>query len=237
MWAGPGAAGSHRSAGVVHELDGISAVGVEITCRRRRRSPAEWLLVHESVAPFGVHHVDGIPVTPVARTLIDLSSFIPKTHLERALEDSLRRRLTSIPSLKMALLQERGRRRAAGALRELILARDPNASPTDSELEVRVLQALAEAGLPPPERQHRVSGPSGFKARLDFAYPEAKIAIEADSYRWHTGRSAFVRDRGRLSVLASLEWRVVLVTWDDLAMKRDGWLGSLRRLYGQQRLL
>jgi restriction endonuclease-like protein len=176
-------------------------------------------------------------VTSATQTLIDLSCLIDPLDLELALEDALRRRLTSIPTLWMALGRERGSvRRPARTLRSLILDHGPGGSSTDSSLEVRVLQAIDGAGLPRPLCQYDVSGPNGFRTRLDFAYPGALVAIEADGFRWHSGRSAFERDRRRLSILASLGWRIIFVTWDELVTNPDRFLSALKLVIGQRAL-
>ena len=76
---------------------------------------------------------------------------------------------------------------------------------------------MRRAGLPEPERQYEIRDPSGrLVARADFAYPAAKLAIEADSRTWHTGRIRFEHDLARRNALTKLGWDVVHVTWGDL---------------------
>lgn len=57
--------------------------------------------------------------------------------------------------------------------------------------------------------------------RVDFAYPEIKLAIEADSVRHHTGREAVQRDVEQRRELISLGWTVVVITDQDLRHRRD----------------
>ena len=72
--AGPGAMGSHRSAGFSWELDGCRPGAPEIVVPRGRRARLAGVRVHEStdIGLVTPRIVDGIPVTPVARTLLDL---------------------------------------------------------------------------------------------------------------------------------------------------------------------
>src|SRR5438270_9369463 len=45
-------------------------------------------------------------------------------------------------------------------------------------------------------------------ARVDFAFPAAKVAVEADGYRWHSGRAQWQQDLERRNALTNLGWRV-----------------------------
>jgi hypothetical protein len=81
--------------------------------------------------------------------------------------------------------------------------------------ETRLRLVMLRAGLPTPVAQFRVFDDDGFIARVDFAYPELKIAIEYDGL-WHSEPGQFARDRRRLNRLADAGWRVIFVTAADL---------------------
>jgi hypothetical protein len=81
--------------------------------------------------------------------------------------------------------------------------------------ETRLRLVMLRAGLPTPVAQFRVFDDDGFIARVDFAYPELKIAIEYDGL-WHSESGQFARDRRRLNRLADAGWRVIFVTAADL---------------------
>ena len=51
---------------------------------------------------------------------------------------------------------------------------------------------------------------------MDFAYPELLVGIEADSYRHHSSRTDWARDRTRNNLLVAIGWRILPVTWEDL---------------------
>jgi hypothetical protein len=85
----------------------------------------------------------------------------------------------------------------------------------ESPPETRLRLLLDREGLPPPVAQFRVFDESGFIARVDFAYPELKVAIEYDG-AWHGGRQAFLSDRRRLNRLVAAGWTVLHVTADDM---------------------
>jgi hypothetical protein len=85
----------------------------------------------------------------------------------------------------------------------------------ESPPETRVRLLMRRAGLPSPEAQYRVFDDAGFVARLDFAYPELKLAIEYDG-AWHGRPGALGRDRSRLNRLFEAGWEVVFVTAADM---------------------
>jgi very-short-patch-repair endonuclease len=84
----------------------------------------------------------------------------------------------------------------------------------ESPQETRLRLVLHRAGMP-PVAQYRVHDRYGFVARVDFAYPEARLAIEYDGL-WHAERRAFIDDRRRLNRLTAAGWLVVHVTVEDL---------------------
>jgi G:T-mismatch repair DNA endonuclease (very short patch repair protein) len=85
----------------------------------------------------------------------------------------------------------------------------------ESPQETRLRLLLGRSGLPAPIAQFRVFDDEGFVGRVDFAYPDLKIAIEYDGL-WHSERKAFLSDRERLNRLAAAGWTVLHVTADDM---------------------
>ena len=81
----------------------------------------------------------------------------------------------------------------------------------ESPPETRLRLLLHRAGLPVLVAQYRVFDDAGFVARVDFAGPDAKVAIEYDGL-WHADPAQFAKDRRRLNRLSSAGWRVVFVT-------------------------
>ena len=84
----------------------------------------------------------------------------------------------------------------------------------ESPQETRLRLLLQRAGMPPVAR-YRVDDEGGFVARVDFAYPEGRVAVEYDGL-WHAERRAFLADRRRLNRLDAAGWVVLHVTLDDL---------------------
>lgn len=232
LWAGAGAVSSHRTAGALWGLDGMPPGVVEITTLRRLRSPA--VLLHQSrLTPRDATAIGSIPVTDSTRTLIDLGAVARREMVEVALDDALRRRLTSL-KLLLARLDDLGGkgRRGAGVLRSLLEQRDPKKPPPESVLEARLIGLLRRARLPEPARQFPVREGGRLLARVDLAYPEVLLAIEADGYRYHSGRVAWQRDLKRRNALTSRGWRVIHVTWNDVVGGGERVLTEIRRALG-----
>jgi very-short-patch-repair endonuclease len=208
------------------------------TPKKRRRSG---ITVHRSA----VHDCDrawvsSIPATNVTRTLLDLGTVTSKDIVEMALDDALRRRLTSLSRLTSRLDELGGKgRRGTGVLRRLLAERDPNLPPAESVLEARLIRLLRRAHLPEPSRQFEVREQGRLLARVDLAYPDFLLAIEADGYRYHSGRAAWQGDLERRNRLTSRGWRVIHVTWADITSGGKEIVADIRRALhepGQLRL-
>ncbi len=220
----PGAAASHRAAGGVIKLAGVEPGVLEISVLRGNLRHRSGVSIHEvsQLPSVDVTVVDAIPVTTPTRTLIDLAAVVSVEVLEEALDDALRRRLTTIARLRWRLdnLARRGRG-GITAIRKILDARNPGAAGPQSPLETRVARLIRRAGLPEPVRQYHVRDGNRLIAVVDFAYPEVKVAVEADGYRWHSGRAQWERDLSRRNRLASLGWQVIHVTAADLRRPDD----------------
>jgi very-short-patch-repair endonuclease len=215
LWLGDIGAVSHRSALIAWNLDGLRRAPIELSTIRFHHSEAD-LILHR-VQPFDADEVtllDGMRITSVNRTLLDLCAVVPRVVVEQALESALRLRLTDPETLRSYVERQSGRRRRASVLRDLL--RDMPDRVTESALEAVVWALSRENGLPLPQRQHEVRTETGVLiGRVDFAYPQMRIAIEADGYAFHSSRRDWRRDRERQNALVRLGWTVYRVTWED----------------------
>jgi very-short-patch-repair endonuclease len=105
----------------------------------------------------------------------------------------------------------------AATIRTLVDARTDSHAVPQSMFESKLLRVLKAAGLPGPVLQHEVRDAGRLLAVVDFAFPDARLAIEAEGYRWHSGRRRFANDLARRNALTAVGWRVVHVTWRDLS--------------------
>ena len=146
---GPAALLSHRSAAALHGIGADSSTVTDVLAARSGRRH-ERVLIHRtrSIHPGDRTVRDGIPVTSVARTLLDLADVVDSRRLERALEEADRLRLLDARQLGRVLERANGRRQRK-RLASLLAAVRP-APHTRSELERRFIDVIRAAGLPRP---------------------------------------------------------------------------------------
>ncbi len=216
-WAGGfRAAASHRSALALMNLPGGRRNVPEIVTPRWRRARHDGVVVHETtvLSADDVTGVDGIPVTTPARTLVDAAAVLHPSTLDIAVDEALRRDLVTFDALWTRVAELGGRGRAGTAhLRAFLAARHPDADLSESVRETLLVDALVAANLPRPVLQQEIRDRSGtFVARVDAAYPHARVALEYDSYLHHGGRAKHARDLERRNRMAALGWHVISVT-------------------------
>jgi len=214
------AVASHRAAAGLHEIPGGREDLIEITCPRWRRAQHDGLLVHETRALTDHDRtvVDKIPTTTVERTIFDLAAVCGPFTVELAIDNALRRELTTLDELGVTLRRvgKRGRK-GTKLLRSLLAERDPAYTPTESERELMLVRLLRQHGLPKAERQFSIHDDEGnFIARPDLVYRDLKIAMEYDSYERHVGKHALVRDSRRRNAVSALGWIVLVATAEDV---------------------
>jgi len=145
--AGPEAVLSHNSAGALWYLR--RSERLEVTVSGSRRS-VKGLRIHRSVLPPS--HVtlrDGLPVTTVARTLLDLAEVLDRPRLDRVWEAADRLQLLDVRAVEQVLADWPGRR-GLKPLAALLAHQCAGAADTRSDLERAFLAVCAAHGLPAP---------------------------------------------------------------------------------------
>lgn len=229
--AGPAVA-SHRSAGRILEFAGMPEDLVEVTALRHRRRRASDVIWHESfhLSERDVTQIGGIPVTRPVRTFLDLGVVLSPDELETVLNEGIRRNLLSVPAIARRLEELGPLRHGTGVVRVVLDRQAPGRRAPESVLETKFLQLIRSAGLPEPVPQFRVNLGGGAIARVDFAYPRRRVAIELDGAAYHSGELAERRDRRRDNRLGAVGWRVLRFGWDDVTRSPDHVVGMMRAL-------
>lgn len=186
---------SHRSAGALwgllpperHRPRREREIEVVVSSNSARRRPGMRVHRRSDLAPEHRREVVGIPVTDPVSTLVDLASCIPRGLLERAINDADRLDLVDLEVLRTEL-DWLPARPGMTVLRGLL----GGGALTDTGLERRFLLLARSAGLPRPETQAWVNG-----YRVDFYWPDLRLVVEADGWRYHRTAVAQTTDYRR----------------------------------------
>ncbi len=200
---------ARRSAGELWQLDRVRAVRPELVVPYERHPRAVGLVVMRSkrLGESDRASRQGLPVTAIERTIIDLAAVLNDEDLECALHSAWRQGLTNSDRIVRRLTRLDGPGRAgAGRLRRLLRQLSTD-TPLESPLEVKVARLLRTAGIAEPIAQF----PIGWY-RADFAWPDAKLVLECDGRQYHRD---FDADRARWSAIAGAGWRVIFLTWKE----------------------
>lgn len=156
--------------------------------------------------------VRSIPVTSPARTLVDLSYGLDERQFGRLVDRAERDGLCTIDAVARCVGRlDEGPGRSLAVVRRAMALRVPGYGPGDSDLEQDALAALAEAGLPLPERHWSVVL-DGHRYVIDLAYPDQAIAIELLGFRDHGHRSALDDDSERTRRMILHGWTMLPFT-------------------------
>jgi hypothetical protein len=213
--AGTTVAACMGTAAAAYGFDTERTVDVHVLnpCGRRLRS-TDGLVVHRREgAPLT--QVGGRPATTPAWTAIEVARGLRRPRALATLDAALRSGTCTRDDLRRAAERQAGRR-GIGTARTLLDLASPKA---ESPMESEARMVMIDGGLPPPVLQYEVVDLQGYTWRLDFAWPELRVAAEYDGVDWHSGPDAFRRDRRRSSALQELEWLIVPIIAEDVRQR------------------
>lgn len=190
---------SHRDAAALLGIAELRHRGIEVTVpgRSKRRRPG--LVIHgtRDLPPSHRTEIDGIPVTSLHRTLLDLASVIAPTQLRFAVEAADRPGPLDVAGL-VTLCDASPGRRGTGALRRIALEQRGPIAKTKSPPERLFLRLCVKRKLPMPLVNSRLEG-----YEVDFHWPDASLVVEIDSYTYHRSWPQRKRDLARDAHLKS----------------------------------
>lgn len=169
------------------------------------------LRVRRSRLPAGsLQRRRGVRVTSPEVTAVRLAGSLPPDDAVVAVDRMVREGAADLQMVRDLAAAATGpgsaRARAACALAD---------GRAESPPETRLRLLIGRSGFPAPVAQFAVYDRGRFVARVDFAWPGSKVAVEYDGL-WHADSAQFARDRQRLNRLHAAGWRVVFVTAADL---------------------
>jgi very-short-patch-repair endonuclease/predicted transcriptional regulator of viral defense system len=231
---GPRAVLSHRSAAGLHGIRPENRSKTDVTLPSPSARPRAGIDVHRSAALEGadITTVDGIPCTPVARTLVDLAEVLDRRGVERALDQAEVLRVFDLGAVREALARAGGRHGAAVLRR--VLAEYDGPSLTDRELEERLFAICRAVGVRKPEVNQWIVLEDG-AVKVDFLWGSERLVVETDGWASHRTRRAFETDRRRDRRLLLAGYEVVRFTWRDIVYEPDQVGLVIARLLAQRR--
>jgi hypothetical protein len=215
---GRGAVLSHIGAAAHWGLLHSEQTRVDVTTPRTRRAiPGIRLHTSRSLDEKDTTSREGIPITSIARTLLDLAATVPASRLERALAQAERLQLydhRAITEVTARNNGHRGKGTLARAIRET-----PHL--TRSELEVAFRTLVRRAGLPEPLGNFILDAPDHPRLEVDFYWPAHRLVVETDGWESHRTKAAFQSDRRKDAALTSAGLRVMRFTYEDVVYEPD----------------
>ncbi|HET7508332.1 MAG TPA: hypothetical protein VFJ53_08250 [Solirubrobacterales bacterium] len=201
-----------------------------MTAPTRRRAERQFVVHFSSILAEEDRSVrEGIPVTAVPRTLMDLSICARPDQIEGYLERAEERELLDVRAIE-DLLCRAGGHRGRGRLAQALAIYRPDPAFTRSKFERRFRRLVIAAGLPAPSMNFNVA-----EFEIDAYWPELRFAVELDMFETHGSRAAFERDRLRQMELKLLGIEMIPITKPRLDREPTAVMRNLGALLKRRR--
>jgi predicted transcriptional regulator of viral defense system len=207
----PAAVASHFTAGwlwglILNRPDGK----FHITAPTRRHSKPQFVLHHASLTNEDAALVEGIPVTSLARTQLDLAAEVDVDRVCRFLARSEADETLDLRALE-SILARCGNHPGRGTLRQALDVYEADLTITRSGVEREFRDLVRKAGLPPPSMNYAIGG-----YELDAYWPDHRFAVELEVYATHGDRASFEADPVRHEELLLIGIESIRVTGSRL---------------------
>lgn len=190
---------------------------------RHPRTRVRGILAHHRDVP--VVTLQGLPLCTSAENFLELAEHLALVDLVIVGDQLVRHGWVKLDVLRAAVAGAAGRREVSRARRGAHLVR----AGVDSPLETRIRLLLVLAGLPCPVPGFRVMIDGQFIGFVDLAYPEYHVVIECDGDLHRTLKKKWRLDVATREALRDLGWTVIVLTWDDYAVRPANTVGRVAR--------
>jgi very-short-patch-repair endonuclease len=209
-----GAALSHRTAATVWGLVAGPVLPIDVITTAGRGRRHAGIRTHRMLLdPLDALVRDNLSVTTPSRTIVDLATRLKGRALRDAVERAQDLRRFDPDDLRDTLARA-PRRPGTRRLEDLIMVMAPDKDNARSHLERMFLALTREARLPQPASNLEIAG----RCR-DFAWPDQRLVVETDGYRYHSSRQAKRSDNRRDRQLTARGWRPVRFTYEEIAFE------------------
>lgn len=170
------------------------------------------VVIHQTpLALQDVAIVSGLTITSPARAAWDVATLEDCSTAVATIDAMLHSGVLQTSALTTRIALSGGLWRVSRARHVLSLVDGRSESRPESRLRVTFI----DAGLPPAVPQYEVRKDGTFVARVDLAWPAARVAVEYDGAH-HADPLQMRRDRRRLNALVDAGWLVIHATAGDL---------------------
>jgi very-short-patch-repair endonuclease len=201
---GPDAVVSHWTAAALWGF-ATSSWRAHVTTPTPRRGRRDIVAHVGPLHPEDVTRQNGIPVTSVARTILDIAPLVDRARLTRIIENAIRLEVFDLRALERAIA--RTPRRAGVPKLRAVLADYRHTPNLRSNYERIFRDLVVNAGLPEPQFNVLVED-----FLVDAYWPQWRLIVEIDSIAYHMTPRAFERDRMRDAILQKAGYRVLRIT-------------------------
>jgi predicted transcriptional regulator of viral defense system len=199
--AGEGAALAGLSAAALWRISRFTTNEIFVLALGHKRRRTDFRLqTCRHLDPRDVTRHTGIPVTTVARTLVDLTDILTAPQIANVIHEAAYRKQFDAAAARTAMARANGRPNLA-RLEEALELNARGSAGTKSELEDRFLARVREDGLPEPEINVEVEG-----IEVDFRFGHRIVEIDGDGHRRPRTRAG---DEQRDAALRAAGYEVV----------------------------
>ncbi len=224
------AVASHGSAAYLWGIYRYEPGRIDVTAPIRRRAKRRFVVHFSSILGEDDRTVrEGIPVTSVPRTLMDLAIRALPDALDRYLERAEGREILDVRAVEDVLARAGGHPGRGPLARALAIYR-PDPAYTRSKFERQFRQAVKAVGLPAPAMNFNEGG-----YELDAYWPDLRFAVELDTFETHGSRAAFERDHRREEELKLLGVAMIRITAPRFKRERETVIRNLATLLAARR--
>jgi very-short-patch-repair endonuclease len=220
MAAGEGATLSDLSAAVRCRVWRYPEETIDITIPRRH-VPIPGVCLHQrKLDPLDVYVHDGIRVTTVARTLVDLTDGLLAEEITNVIHEAAFRNRFDLDATRRAMERANGRRKLR-VLERAIEDYLGGSAGLKSRSERAFLLRVHASGLPHPRVNVRVEG-----IEVDFHWPRERLVVEVDGghHRRPPTRRA---DECRDADLRAAGWSVLRIGADEIERRPERVLAAV----------
>jgi very-short-patch-repair endonuclease len=215
--AEPWAVASHRTAAVIHELEGFRPGRPEITIRPGANARGRLALAHRGTDVLTTR-INDIPVVTLPQVFVDLSQVVSESRLVGVLGDCAGKSNEILPAVRdrYCALAPRGGRDLR-PLKAALMRFGAGDLPTETELERNLRVVLTSPEIPEIRWQAPFPGRDPGRRRVDGLIEAWSLIVEGDGRAWHSRVHDFERDRRRDAEAAAAGLQTLRFTWHQVS--------------------